>query len=78
MSYVASVVLVLLALVLLGLLAGRIAGPARRFAVVRGEATTDINDRIRMLTARVAALRVRLQERRAYHRRQTPEEGVPP
>lgn len=65
MPYVGSVVVVLLAVAGLVLAAWRLAGPARRFAVVRGAATTDIGDRIRMLTARAAALRVRMQQRRA-------------
>ena len=65
MWFLGSVVLVVLALVGLGLAVGRIAGPARRFTVVRAEVATDIGDRSRMLVARLAALRVRIAERRA-------------
>lgn len=63
--YLVSILVVLAAVVLLGVVAFRLAGPARRLAVVRSAAVEDIDDRVRMLVARVAALRVRLAQRRA-------------
>lgn len=60
-----SVVVVLAALLLLGLVAWRLAGPARRLGAVGGAAAEDIGDRVGMLRARVAALQVRLDQRRA-------------
>ena len=63
--YVVSVCVVLVAVVLLGLVLARLAGPARRFTAVQGAATKEIDDQVRMLIARLAALRVRLAERRA-------------
>ena len=61
--YLWSVVVVLAALVGLGLVVGALLGPVRRAATVAAEARTSLGREAGMLSARVAALRVRLAER---------------
>ena len=65
MPYLWSVVAVVTALVGLGLVVGALLGPVRRLSAVAGLARRQIGDEVGMLGARVAALRVRLAQRRA-------------
>ncbi|PVZ03403.1 bacteriophage holin [Actinomycetospora cinnamomea] len=65
MPYLWSVVAVVAALVGLGLTVAALLGPVRRFSTVAGVARQQIGDEVGMLKARVAALRVRLAQRRA-------------
>ncbi len=65
MPYLWSVVAVVVALVGLGLLVGASLGPVRRLSTVAGLASRQLGDEVGMLKARVAALRVRLAQRRA-------------
>lgn len=64
MTYLWSLVLVAVGLVLAGLLIGVALGPVKRFAVVSSAMRDEVTDKGGMLAARVAALRVRLAERR--------------
>jgi hypothetical protein len=63
--YLWSVVAVLAALVGLGLVGGSLLGPVKRLGLVAGAAREQIGQDTGLLKARVAALRVRLAERRA-------------
>jgi hypothetical protein len=62
--YLWSVVAVVAALVALGLLVGASLRPARRLSTVAGLASRQMGDEVGMLKARLAALRVRLAQRR--------------
>lgn len=64
-AYLWSVVAVVAALVGLGLLVVAALGPVRRFTTVADAAGRQIGDEVGMLKARVAALRIRLAQRRA-------------
>ena len=65
MPYLWSVVLVLVALVGLGLVGAALLGPVRRFGVVAGAAREQLGQDAGLISARVAALKVRIAERRA-------------
>ncbi|MEJ2887575.1 hypothetical protein [Actinomycetospora aeridis] len=65
MPYLWSVVVVLVALVGLGLVVGALLGPVKRFVLVSGVAREQIGRDTGLITARLAALKVRLAERRA-------------
>ncbi|MEJ2864599.1 hypothetical protein [Actinomycetospora flava] len=65
MPYLLSVVVVLVALVGLGLVVAALLGPVKRFVLVSGVAREQIGQDVGLITARVAALKVRLAERRA-------------
>jgi len=62
--YLWSVVAVVIALVALGLLVGASLRPARRLSTVAAVAGRQMGDEVGMLKARLAALRVRLAQRR--------------
>ncbi|HWN27380.1 MAG TPA: hypothetical protein VNP37_10500 [Actinomycetospora sp.] len=64
MPYLWSVVAVVAALVALGLLVGASLRPAKRLSTVAGVAGREMGDEVGMLKARLAALRVRLAQRR--------------
>jgi hypothetical protein len=63
--YLWSVVAVVAALAALGLLVGAALRPLRRLGTVAGLAGREMGDEVGMLKARLAALRVRLAQRRA-------------
>lgn len=63
--YLWSVVAVLVALIALGLVVAALLGPVKRFGVVAGVAREQLGRDVGLITARVAALKVRLAERRA-------------
>jgi hypothetical protein len=63
--YLWSVVVVLAALVGLGLVVAALLGPVKRLGVVAGAARDRIGRDAGLVTARVAALKVRIAERRA-------------
>ena len=65
MPYLWSVVAVLVALIALGLLVVALRGPVKRFGVVAGVAREAIDRDAGLVRARMAALKVRLAERRA-------------
>lgn len=65
MAYVWSLVILAGGLVLLGVLVVSVLGPVRRCSVVAAALGADLRDRGGMLSARIAALRVRSQQRRA-------------
>ena len=65
MPYLWSVVAVVVALVVLGLAVAALLGPVKRFGVVAGAAREQLGRDVGLVTARMAALRVRLAERRA-------------
>jgi hypothetical protein len=62
--YLWSVVAVVAALVALGLLVGASLRPLQRLNTVAGLAGREMGDEVGMLKARLAALRVRLAQRR--------------
>lgn len=64
MPYLWSVVAAVVAVLVLGALAATLAGPARRLRTVQAEAVASIRDGVGLVSARVAALKVRLAERR--------------
>ncbi len=64
MPYLWSVVAVVAALVALGLLVGASLRPVKRLSAVAGLAGRQMGDEVGMLRARLAALRVRLAQRR--------------
>ncbi|GAA4926582.1 hypothetical protein EV188_10876 [Actinomycetospora succinea] len=64
MPYLWSVVVVLAGLVGLGLVVVGLLGPVRRFGVVAGVAREQLGRDVGLINARVAALKVRLAERR--------------
>jgi hypothetical protein len=61
--YLPSLLLVLAALVLLGVFAGRAVRSLRRFATTRDGFTNRLRDRVGLLRARGAALRLAVRER---------------
>lgn len=65
MPYLWSVVVVLAALVGLGFAVVALLGPVKRFGLVAGVAREQIAHDVGLINARVAALKVRLAERRA-------------
>ncbi len=65
MPYVWSIVVVLVALIALGLVGVTLLGRARRMSTVLALLQQQVRRETGMLTARTAALRVRLAERRA-------------
>lgn len=65
MPYLWSVIVVLVALVGLGLAVAALLGPVKRFGVVAGVAREQLGRDAGLISARVAALKVRLAERRA-------------
>ncbi|GLZ43890.1 hypothetical protein Acsp06_00750 [Actinomycetospora sp. NBRC 106375] len=65
MPYLWSVIVVLVALVGLGLAVAALLGPVKRFGVVAGVAREQLGRDAGLINARVAALKVRLAERRA-------------
>lgn len=60
-----SIVAVVVALVVLALLVGGLLRALRRTTTVAGAFTAQTSDRLGLLRARVAALRVRMEQRRA-------------
>lgn len=64
MPYLWSVVAVVAALIALGLLVGASRRPLQRLSTVAGVAGREMGDEVGMLKARLAALRVRLAQRR--------------
>ncbi|WP_433781052.1 bacteriophage holin [Actinomycetospora sp. CA-101289] len=64
MPYLWSVVVVVVALVALGLLVVSALRPAQRLSTVAALAGRQMGDEVGMLKARLAALRVRLAQRR--------------
>lgn len=65
MPYLWSLVAVLIALVALGLLATTLLGPTRRLRAAGTDLGEGMSREVGMLTARAAALRVRMAQRRA-------------
>jgi hypothetical protein len=63
--YLWSIVAVVAAVVVLGLVVAALLGPVKRFALVAGVAREQLGREAGMITARTAALRVRLEQRRA-------------
>ncbi|MDD7935885.1 hypothetical protein [Actinomycetospora straminea] len=63
--YLWSVVAVVAALVGMGLVVAALLGPVKRFGLVAGVAKEQIGRDVGLINARVAALKVRLAERRA-------------
>ncbi|NKQ52546.1 bacteriophage holin [Amycolatopsis sp. K13G38] len=64
MSYLPSILLAVVALLLLAALAFRVAGGLRRFRSTLSMVMTSTNDRTGLLRARVAGVRVALAQRR--------------
>jgi hypothetical protein len=63
--YLWSVVAVVAALVVLGVVVAALLGPVKRFGVVAGAAREQLGRDAGLVNARVAALKVRLADRRA-------------
>lgn len=75
MLYLISVLVAAAAVVMLFTLVVQLARPARRLADTTRSSRAHFTDRIDLLTARIAALRVQLDRRR--HRRRNAEDSHP-
>lgn len=64
MPYLWSIVAAVVALIVLGALVASLLGPVRRLAAVGQAEITPLRDQVGVFTARVAALRARIAQRR--------------
>lgn len=77
MPYLWSIAAVVAAVVALGLVVVSLLGPVKRFGLVAGVAREQMGREAGMLTARTAALRVRLEQRRTRTISSTVEGATP-